>query len=135
MVESGLKRRRQITMVYLYVLCALWGMLPGLFFKASGSQAAIRGAERILLILSLATQLGFVWFCTVDARLVGQPLMQLAQLGIFFGWPIGVPIYLVWARGLRGLATLLLHGVLLALVWGAGLAVAVYFCYGNELFA
>ena len=75
-----------------------------------------------------------MWFCTLDARLVGKPLPQLARIGIFCGWPLGVPIYLVWARRFKGVGLLLLHGVLLFLV-SCGAAIAMlYLRYGPEAF-
>ena len=33
--------------------------------------------------------------------------IDIAKLGIFLLWPVGVPLYLLWARRLRGLAVLL----------------------------
>ena len=123
MDERLVRKRRLAVLVYLYVLAALWGVLSGLTVEPAETESATRIAERCMLILALATQLGFVWFCTVDAKLVGRPLVQMAKVGIFFGWPIGVPIYFVWARGLRGLGMLLLHGLLLWLCYfGAAVA-------------
>lgn len=121
--------------MYLYAIWALWGIHGGLFVEPARSEAAIRVGERAFLVLALAAQLGFMWFCTVDARLAGRPLIQLARIGIFLGWPIGVPIYLVWAHGLRGLGTLLLHGVLLLLVSLGVFIATIYLCYGPEWFA
>ncbi len=135
MSDHPLKRRRRAILVYLYVIWALWGIPVALFVEPAQPEAVTRVAERAWLILSLAGQLGFMWFCTVDAKLAGRPLIRLARIGIFLGWPIGVPIYLLWARGLRGLGTLLLHGVLLLLVWICSALAVTYLCYGPEWFA
>ncbi len=71
-----------------------------------------------------------MWYCTADARLVGKPLIQLAKLGIFFGWPVAVPIYLLWARGMKGLGLLLLHGFLLLLVAVLSVLISALLIYG-----
>ncbi|MBN1359300.1 MAG: hypothetical protein JW993_01855 [Sedimentisphaerales bacterium] len=125
MDEHALRKRRFAVLVYLYVLAVLWGALVGSLVEPVRTETGTRLFERSWLVLALATQLGFMCFCTVDARLAGRPLLRLARIGVFFGWPIGVPIYLLWARGLRGVVTLLLHGVLLLLcLCGSGLLVA-----------
>jgi hypothetical protein len=86
---------------------------------------------RVEMLLCLSICLGFTWFCRVDARLAGKPLLQLAKVGIFLGWPIGVPIYLLWARGIRGLRFLLLHGFLLLLILVCMMMVASYILFGD----
>ena len=83
------------------------------------------------MTLALARQLGFMWFCTLDAKLVGKPLLRLARVGIFLGWPVGVPVYLLWARRLSGLGVLLLHGFLLVLVLGGSMLATGYLVYGH----
>ena len=113
MTEGQLRTRRHMTLVYLYTIWALWGVAAGVLAQAARTDVVARVAERALLILMLALQLGFMWFCTIDAKLAGRSLLRLARIGIFFGWPLGVPIYLIWAHGARGLWTLLLHGGLL----------------------
>jgi hypothetical protein len=87
------------------------------------------------LLLGLSTCLAFAWFCSVDGRLAGKPLLQLAKVGIFFGWPVGVPIYLLWARGVRGLGFLLLHGFLLLGVLLCAALLTNYLLSGNPFFA
>ncbi|OHB62829.1 MAG: hypothetical protein A2Y76_14665 [Planctomycetes bacterium RBG_13_60_9] len=62
-----------------------------------------------------------------------RPLIEMAKLGIFFGWPVGVPIYLFWARGIRGLGLLLLHGSLLILVALGSLVATTYLLYCQGL--
>lgn len=129
MDDRVVKKQRLAVLIYLYVLAILWGTLIGSSIELVRTEHGTHVVERFSIIVSLATQLGFMWFCTVDAKLVGRSLMKLAKVGIFFGWPIGVPIYLLWARGLRGLVTLLLHGLLLLLcIFCAGL-VAGYLWY------
>ena len=88
-------------------------------------------AARLDLLLAIPTCLCFMWLCTVDAKLVGKPLIQLAKLGIFLGWPVGVPIYLLWARGIRGLGLLLLHGFLLLLASICAMLAVGYILFGG----
>jgi hypothetical protein len=110
----------------LYVLSALLGVYSGAVTNSAQARLPPESAARIELLLCIATCLGFMWFCTIDAKLVGKPLIQLAKLGIFLGWPIGVPLYLLWARGVRGLGLLLLHGVLLFLVLVCSILAGTY---------
>ena len=135
MTERQLKVRRRIVLVYVYCLWTLWmvhGVLTGAPIQ---TESGMRIAGNTFLILVLAGQLGFMWFCTLDAKLVGKPLPQLARQGIFFGWPLGVPIYLVWARRWRGVGLLLLHGFLLLLIFLATYLIGFYLRYGAQAFA
>jgi len=116
-IQSRLRRQRRAVLVFLYIVFLLTGLLDG-FTVASLPRAAHPDfAVRIKLLEAILLSLGSLGLCTVDARLLGRPLIEMARLGIFFGWPVGVPIYLIWARGLRGLGLLLLHGFLLIVVW------------------
>jgi len=44
-----------------------------------------------------------------------------------------VPIYLLWARRLRGLGILLLHGISLLLTYVAAFLATAYLAYGERL--
>ncbi len=131
MDERQLRRERRAILVFLYVLFALWGAYDGTISNLPPAQFQPDFAMRVNLLLSIPLCLGFMWFCTVDAKLAGKPLIQLAKLGIFLGWPIGVPIYLVWARGLKGLGLLLLHGFLLLSITVCVQLSVAYLCYGT----
>ena len=135
MTERQLKTRRRIVLVYLYSLWSLWGLHAALTSVPLQTESGMRIAGYTFLALALAAQLGFMWLCTLDARLVGKPLMQLARIGIFIAWPLGVPIYLIWARRLRGLGLLLLHGFLLLLVYAVTWFTVLYIRYGPQAFA
>jgi hypothetical protein len=129
MTEQQLRTKRRITLVYLYALSALWGVFRALTIEPILTESAERLYNGVWLMLALGTQLGFMWFCSADAKLVGKSLLRLAKIGIFLGWPIGVPIYAIWARGIvRGLGMVLLHGILLLLTFMcvAILAILVY---------
>jgi len=132
--ERQLKIRRRIALVYLYGLSLLRGVHGILTDMPLQTESGMRIATASFVALALAAQLGFMWFCTLDARLVGRPLPQLARIGIFCGWPLGVPIYLIWARRWRGVGLLLLHGFLLLLICVATYVTGVYLRYGPEAF-
>jgi len=131
MDEKRLKKQRRAVLVLLYVLFLLVGVYAGATANLPSTKLHPDFAARLSLLLFLPVSLGFMWFCTVDAKLAGKPLIQLAKLGIFLGWPVGVPLYLLWARGLRGLATLVLHGTLLFLLGVVSTLITGYLVYGN----
>ena len=111
------KRRRRAALVVLYVSFALWGAIIGLAAGPESDRLPPAFWPRVNLFVAITAGLGAMWFCSSDARLVGRPLIDLARQGIFIGWPLGIPLYLLWARGIRGLGVLLLHGVLLFLLF------------------
>lgn len=135
MTEQQIRKRRRIVLVYLYGLFAGWGFYAVLTMESPETESGLRLAGHAWLALTLATQLGFMWFCTFDGKLVGKPLPQLARIGVFLGWPLGVPVYLLWARGIRGLAMLLLHGFLLFLLFVTTALVLAYLYLGPDWFA
>lgn len=61
------------------------------------------------LLISLCTAIVVTWLCIADSRLMGRPMVQSTHWIMFFTWPVAVPIYLVWMRGMRGLLILLAH--------------------------
>lgn len=134
MIEQRLKIRRRIVLFYLYSLSAFWVVYRVLTDTPVRTEGGMRMASSAFVALVLASQLGFMWFCTLDARLVGKPLPQLARIGVFIAWPIGVPIYLVWARRLRGVGVLLLHGFLWLLVFVIAWLAVSYLRYGSQAF-
>ena len=131
MTECQIRTRRRIVLVYIYSLSALWAVHAVLANTPIRTESGMRIAGNTFLALALASQLGFMWFCTLDARLVGKALPQLARIGIFVAWPLGVPIYFVWARRFTGLGLLLLHGVLWLLVFVVTAMAVFYFGYGS----
>lgn len=129
MADQQLRTRRRIVLCYLYGLSALWAVYCVLTASPVETASGVRLAGHTFLALGLAGQLGFMWFCTLDARLVVKPLPQLARIGIFLTWPIAVPIYFVWARQFKGLGLLLLHGVLWILLFLVTFTVLYYLRY------
>lgn len=122
------RRQRRVALVYLYAVFLVSGVLAGLLWYSSDADAILR----LQLLYAIAVSLGFMWYCSADARLMGKPLLPLARIGIFILWPAGVPIYLLWVRRLRGLGHLLLHGLLLAVIKVAAATGAAYLAYGER---
>jgi hypothetical protein len=133
MNEERLRRQRRTILVGLYVLFMLIGGATAVVDHLPPNETPPDLVPRIDLLLAIPTCLSFMWLCTVDAKLVGKPLIQLAKLGIFLGWPIGVPIYLLWARGARGLGLFLLHGLLMLLVAICTMLAVVFVFFGRSL--
>lgn len=126
-LEARWRRRRRSALVYLYAVFLLSGLLIGLLWHASDPDVFLR----VRLLSAIAISLGFMWYCSADARLLGKPLLPMARVGIFILWPAGVPIYLVWAHQFRGLGVLLLHGFLLLLIYVASAMATAYLTYGG----
>lgn len=131
MTECQIRTRRRIVLVYIYSLSVLWAVHAVLADAPIRTESGMRIAGNTFLALALASQLGFMWLCTLDARLVGKTLPQLARIGIFVAWPLGVPIYLVWARRFKGLGLFLLHGILWLLVFVVAFRAVFYLDYGS----
>lgn len=129
--ELRLRSQRRRALVFLYVAFVLGGVRAGYLVGLRDNQILPGFVARTDLLLALLYSLGCMWFCTVDSKLLGKPIIQLAKLGIFLLWPLGVPLYLLWAHHLRGLGVLLLHSVGLVLTaLGTTLATASIL-YGN----
>lgn len=131
MTERQLRRQRGVVLVFLYLLTAATGAYLGAASDPSRIGLRSEAGARVELLLSLGTCLGFTWFCTVDARLSGTPLLEWAKVGIFFGWPIAVPVYLLCTRGISGLRLFLLYGFLLLLVLVCMAIVVSYILFGE----
>jgi len=101
MKNSIQERMRFVLGLSLYALAALWGMVQVPY--------PIGGVPYLLFVLALASTM--TYWCIVDGRVAGRPILYSFYWLIFFLWPLAVPIYLVWARRLRGLGFALLHAV------------------------
>ncbi len=123
-MQKRWKTSRRAALAVLYVAFLFWGVVAGLERGLEPGKLPSEFVFRAHLILAIPLSLGSLWFCSADAKLAGKTLIEMARLGIFFGWPVGVPIYLIWSRGLRGLGVLLVHGFALCIVWiSSGVAV------------
>jgi hypothetical protein len=131
MDENDLERQRRTVLAFLYVLSLLLGVWAGVVCNLPLTKLHPAVVVRVSSLLLIPFCLGCAWFCTVDAKLVDRYLVPLAKLGIFLSPAIGVPLYLRWARGLRGLVTVTLHGALLLLLWAVSTIVTGYLVYGE----
>ena len=80
-------------------------------------------AARGELIVSFTLAALLASWCHFDGLVRGQSVSSIGLMLIFVAAPIGVPIYCLWSRGLRGFVTIL--GLALALVVPAVLALFV----------
>jgi hypothetical protein len=78
-------------------------------------EADNRGPGALLapVLLAVATA---TW-CQFDGRVRGKPPAPVGLMGIFLAPPIGLPVYCIWSRGLRGILFGLGLIGLLAGVW------------------
>jgi hypothetical protein len=68
------------------------------------------------IAVTLALQIILTTFCIVDSKCRGKPLLHSFYWIIFFSWPVSVPIYWVWTRGLKGIVTGMLFVISLVVV-------------------
>lgn len=103
---------------------------------AVGNVIAVLRPEGVLirLMLSLALCSIVAYWCVVDSRLRGFPIVHSLHWIIFFTWPIAVPIYLIWSRRLRGLGLAFVHGIGLYAACLATYHLTGYIAYGAEWF-
>jgi len=78
---------------------------------------------RVLCTLAGASA-GSMW-CVVDSLIRGAYWQRSFQWITFWLWPLGVPAYLVWSRGLRGAAMALLGALGVAAAVLAGELIAM----------
>lgn len=133
MAANRWRRQRRGALAFLYAAAVCAGVLCG-FTSPRMEELRPDFALRVQLLVGILFSLGFMWFCTADARLAGKPLIRLARVGIFLLWPVGVPIYLLAVRGVRGSLVLLLHTILLFFVWVCSAAIIIILFRAGELF-
>jgi hypothetical protein len=133
--EAKWRRQRRWAIIFLYMGFGLAGARAGLLAGLPESRLSVGLVARTDLLVALFCSLGSMWFCTLDSRLSGKPIIQLAKLGIFLLWPVGVPVYLLWAHRLRGLGLLLLHGCGVCLTALATAIVTACLLYGFTWFS
>jgi hypothetical protein len=114
------RRQRRILGVSLYAYAIGWGVLSVLHPHNDATY----------LLLDVALCPVVTYWCIVDGRLAGHPILLSFHQLILFAWPIAVPAYLTWSRGLRGLGFALLHTVGLCAAWLLALNATGYLVYG-----
>jgi hypothetical protein len=92
---------------------------------------AVFGAIRLPdIAVSLAMSVVMVQFCIVDSRCRGKPLLHSFYWIIFFSWPLSVPVYWLWTRGIRGIIWAALFAISLEAVYIAVLVATGYLVWG-----
>ena len=115
---------RWLSIAQLYIASAAWGLVQ-VFTRNAGLYYLFA-----LFMASMAA-----WWTVSDARRRGHPILHIVQLFVFLFWPIAVPIYLIWSRGLRGVGWTLLHAFGLILALCVGFYVTVFSVYGLDAFS
>ena len=106
-----------------------------LLLALAGVRAAISDVTLIDLLLKLVLGCGMAIMCVADSRRVGRSMPGVAPVAILIGWPVAIPIYLVWSRGWRrgllGAGAFLLSATALLMV---PFFVAGYAVWGDAFF-
>ena len=53
-------------------------------------------------LLGFVMQILMVMFCVADSHVVQKRFIHSCRWIMFFSWPVSVPIYFLWTRGLKG---------------------------------
>ena len=125
MTTSVQERLRHVLGFSLYCLAVVWSLIEVRY--------PISGVPYLLFAAAFAVTM--TYWCIVDSRVAGRPILHSFYWLIFLLWPIAVPIYLIWARGLRGLGFALLHAIGLLGVSFIAYQVTGYLIYGNLWFS
>ncbi len=100
---------------------------------------AIDGARRALVptptpvdfLISLGYCGAFAMTCQVDSRIVRKPVIRTFVWMTFFAWPILFPGYLVWSRGLKGIAIALAFAMMFVVLYFGSSFIVRYAVYGQ----
>jgi hypothetical protein len=111
-----LQRSKRFIVIYIYFLFALRSLRRVLFGDIQLTD----------LPISLALSAAMVKFCAVDSKCRGEPLLHSFYWIIFFTWPVSVPIYLLWSRGIRGIVSLVLYVISLVVMFFIVFVVTYY---------
>ena len=118
------KKLRRILLFCLYLLAAIAGATG-----ADRSQAVV-----VQIVFPFMMASAAAYWCVVDSRILGRPIVPAVQCIMFFTWPLAVPIYLVYSRRLRGLGLGVLHAMGLFIVAAVAFHAAGYLAFGKLWF-
>ncbi|UCE47011.1 MAG: hypothetical protein JSW47_15545 [Phycisphaerales bacterium] len=116
MTKSGLQKRRNLVIVFIYFLATLSAVRRALFVDLRPPDIAVGVAFQVMMTT----------FCIVDSKCRGRPLLHSFYWIIFFSWPVSVPIYWIWTRGYKGIFTGVLFVISLVVVFAAAYFVTWY---------
>ena len=114
------KSVRFLLLLGFYLLAAIAGIM---------GTGQLRSGVVHFLFSIMAASVATYW-CVLDARILGRPIVQSVHWIMFFTWPLAVPIYLIRSRGLRGLGMVVLHGIGFVVVAVVAYHTAGYLVYG-----
>ena len=117
-----LHRLRGFIVIFIYFLFALWSVRTALF----------GGVQPVDVVISLALSAAMVKFCIVDSICRGGVLLNSFYWIIFFTWPVSVPVYLLWTRGIKGIIWLVLNIILLVIMCCVVFAGTSYLAWGDS---
>ena len=121
MAGKKLQRYRNFLLICIYFLFSLWSIRRALF----------EGIQLADLAISFVLSAAMVKFCAVDSRCRGKTLLLSFHWIIFFTWPISVPIYLLWTRGIKGVGWAVLNIILLVVICSVVFNVTGYLAWGE----
>ena len=119
--RAGQWDRRNILVACLYLLIVISGV----------SRVTRPESGALTLVLWALTAWSATYWCVIDSRTMGRPIVQSLHWIIFFTWPIAAPVYLVSSRGLRGLGFAAMHAIALFIVLTLAYFLAGYVAYGD----
>lgn len=97
---------RRYTVIALYVIAAIWGML----------QIVVPEGSPIDVFFSLAFALIATSWCAADCLVRDHRLRGWARIAYFLTWPLASLIYLIATRQWRGIGLWILHAVGLIII-------------------
>ena len=124
MSDGSPKTFKKVVVVFIYLLIALWGV----------RRALLQEMRPIDLIICVTISFLMVQFCVIDSRIRGKPVLHSFRWMIFFTWPISVPIYLLWSRGVKGIGPTVLYVLSIILTQVLAFHVTGYLIYGEGWF-
>lgn len=99
--SEGVGIKKDIRPLLVAGLCLL-AMLAGMS-RATQPENSLLAFLQSLLIATFAA-----YWCVVDARLRGRPIVPAIHILLLCLWPIAVPVYLIVSRKWRGVAIIAL---------------------------
>lgn len=118
---NKLHRCRSLVIICIYLLFGLHAVRRAMFEDMRPADIAV----------TLALQIILTTFCIVDSKCRGKPLLHSFYWIIFISWPVSVPIYWVWTRGLKGIVSGVLFVISLVVV-SVVVFIATGFLAGGE---
>jgi hypothetical protein len=88
-----------------------------LLMLTSARQAIFQQLLPLDYLIAFVLAGAVVLFCVADASSLNKNIYHSFRWIMFFTWPVAVPIYFVWVRGLKGLLYILLYAFLVCAVF------------------